>query len=82
MDKKQREEILEVFSEGFHEVVVPELEKINSRLGTIGEDIKDVKMTTDSLDRKFDAQQNRMDRQGKQLEKHEERIQTLETVSL
>ena len=52
--------MLEVFAEGFHEVVVPELEKITNRLDVIESDLKEVKMSTDSLDRKFEAQQTRL----------------------
>ncbi len=72
MDKKQKEETTKIFAEAFHEVVVPELEKITERLIEVGEGV-------DTLNRKFDAQQDRMDRHGKQLENHEKRIQVLET---
>lgn len=68
MTKNQKEEMLGVFAEGFHDIVVPELEKINGRLNTIEEDLKGVKMTTESLDKKFEAQQNRLDRHGKDIE--------------
>ena len=56
------------FSEAFHEVVVPELQEIKDKL-------TNVERGVDSLSRKFDAQQERLDR-------HDKRIQTLERVSL
>lgn len=59
-----------MFSEGFHEVVVPALEDMEKRLAS-KEDI-------DRLERKLDSHQNRMDRHGKQLENHEKRVHTLE----
>lgn len=68
MNKKQKDDMLKVFAEGFHGVVVPELEKIDGKLDTGGEDLKEVKMAVDSLDRKFDAQQTRLDRHGKDIE--------------
>lgn len=62
------------FAKAFHEVVVPALEDMEERLAS--------KEDLDRIERKIDATTNRMDRHGKQLEDHEERVQTLETASL
>jgi len=77
MDKKSKEEIHKLFSDSFHEVVPPLLGDMEERLAS-KEDVNDLIMEVDSLDRKFDAQQDRMDRHGKQLDNHEKRIHALE----
>ena len=69
MDKKQKNEMLEVFAEGFHEVVVPELEKITDRL-------TEVERGVDTLNRKFDAQQDRLDRHGKDIDTLKQKFAT------
>lgn len=71
MNKKQKEETIKVFAEAFHEVVAPEIVEIKERLTNIEGGM-------DTLNRKFDAQQDRMDRHGKQLENHEKRINHIE----
>ncbi|OGM05502.1 hypothetical protein A2125_00290 [Candidatus Woesebacteria bacterium GWB1_43_5] len=75
MDKKQRSETLDLFAEAFHEVVVPELEKITNRL-------TDVEKGVDTLNRKFDAQQTRSDRHDQKFENHEKRIRKLESTAI
>ena len=74
MTKKDKDESYEMFSKAFHEIVVPTLEDMEERLAS--------KKDLDRIERKIDATINRMDRHGKQLDNHEERIQTLETASL
>lgn len=71
MTKKQKEEMLEVFSEAFHDVVVPVLEDMNEKMAT-KEDI-------DRLERRHFAIQARMDRQGKVIEKHDKEIKQVKT---
>ena len=74
MNKKQKGEMLEVFADGFHEVVAPILENIQERIITIEskmatkDDAKELSAQIDSLDRKFEAQQDRLDRQGKDID--------------
>lgn len=60
MNKKQRDETVDVFAEAFREVVLPELEKIDGRLTNLEEGM-------DTLNRKFDAQQERLDRHGQRI---------------
>lgn len=74
MNKKQKEETIKVFSEAFHEVVIPALEDMEERLAS--------KKDLDRIERKLDATIERMDRHGKQLEIHKERILALENASL
>ncbi|MEK7550192.1 MAG: hypothetical protein AAB535_00190 [Patescibacteria group bacterium] len=68
MNKKDKQDFYDLFGESFREVVLPELEKIDNRLDVIESDLKGVKMTTESLDRKSEAQQTRLDRHGKNIE--------------
>ena len=85
MNKKDRNEFTMIVTDALNDVMIPALESLETRLTdklASKEDVEDVKMKVDSLDRKFDAQQNRSDRQGKQMEDYEERIQVLETASL
>lgn len=85
MTKKDKGEFTTLVTDALNEVMIPALESLETRLTdklASKEDVEDVKMKVDSLDRKFDAQQDRLDRHGKQVEDHEERIQTLETASL
>lgn len=72
MNKKDKVEILELFGDAFREVVLPVLEDINEKMAT-KEDI-------DRLERKYDAQQERLDRHGKIIEKHEKEITELKKV--
>ncbi|OGM31256.1 hypothetical protein A2630_04510 [Candidatus Woesebacteria bacterium RIFCSPHIGHO2_01_FULL_44_10] len=75
MNKKDKEEIGKVVVEALNEVVIPVLENM-------GDQIDELKMSNDRIERKLDAQQNRSDRQGKQLVDHRERIQILEAAVL
>ena len=80
MNKKQKQETVEIFAETFREVVLPELEKLDQKIEGL-----DTKMATkediDRIIRKLDSHDNRMDRQGKLLENHEERLIKLEKTS-
>lgn len=81
MNKKDKEEFTMIVTDALNDVMIPALESMEERLAS-KESVEEIIMKVDSLDRKFDAQQNRLDRQGKQVENHEERIQILETASL
>ena len=72
MDKKDKGEILEMFSEAFHEVVPPLLEDVMKPM--------EERLSSDigRVERKLDAQQDRLDRHGKQIENHEKRITKVE----
>jgi len=52
---------------------------MESRLASKTE-LKEVKDSVDSLNRKFDVQQERLDRHGIQLEKHEKEIKKLQVA--
>lgn len=51
-----------VFSEAFHEVVIPELEKIHSRIDGVEENMA-TKEDMGRIERKLDAHIKRIDRQ-------------------
>lgn len=70
MIKKDKDEIFQMFSEAFHEIVPPLLENVAEK-----SDIYRVERKIEKID-------DRLDRHGKQLDNHEEKIQTLETASL
>jgi len=85
MNKKDKDEFSMIVTDALNDVMIPALESLETRLTdklASKEDVEDITMKVDSLDRKFDAQQNRLDRQGKQIEDHNERIQVFETASL
>lgn len=85
MNKKDKGEFAIIVTDALNDVMIPAIESLEIRLTdklASKEDAEDIKMKVDSLDRKFDAQQNRLDRQGKQVEDHEVRIHDLEFASL
>jgi len=71
MNKKDKEDSHEIIADAVHEVVVPALEDMETRLKNELASKEDI----DRLERKLDAQQNQLDR-------HDKRIQTLEATSL
>lgn len=92
MNKKQKEENLEVFVEAFHEVLVPVLEtlatkedlkKLDARVNTIEEHLNTVE---ENLGNKIDTLNRRLititDHQADKMDSHEKRIQNLEAKTL
>lgn len=76
MIKKDKDEFVELIGDALNDVVIPALEDMEERLINklaSKEELQEVKqelgMQIDSLDRKFDAQQNRLDRVEKAQEK-------------
>lgn len=77
MIKQDKDEFVKLISDALNDVVIPALEDMEERLTTklaSKEELQEVKqelsMQIDSLDRKFDAQQNRLDRVEKVQEEH------------
>ena len=68
MNKKQKEETIEVFAEAFHEVVVPVVEELK-------EDIKKLDDKVESINRSLiqitDHQANKLDNNEKRIKKLE-----------
>ena len=80
MNKTDKDEFIKLIGDSFQEVMIPALEGMEERLKeelASKEDLKNVSkelsMRIDSLDRKFDAQQDRLDR-------HDARIKKLEKI--
>lgn len=83
MDKKSKEEFIGLVSEALNDVMIPALESMEDRLKDELASKKDleevqkrlggVESTLDSLDRKFDAQQVRLDRHDKRIVRLEEK---------
>lgn len=68
MNKKQNDEhFFKLFSQAFHDVVVPELEEIKERLEKTA-----TKEDIDTLDRKYNALRDGVDNHEKRIEKLEE----------
>lgn len=68
------EKLGKYFATSFKEVVLPALEDMETRLKeeiASKEDVEELKKGMDTLNRKFDAQQDRLDRHGKSIEKLE-----------
>lgn len=62
MNKQQKEDMLKLFSEAFHEVVIPVLEKMNKRLDNIEKDIKEIKKTVKMHEKRLDHHAVQIDR--------------------
>lgn len=74
MDKKDKDEMVVLITDALNDVMIPALENMEERLRNdlaSKDDLKEVKVELishiDSLERKFDAQQNRLDRHGKDI---------------
>lgn len=85
MDKKLKTEIVEEVVESMKEVFMPEFEKMHDRLTTVEkkvnglqEDMSDVKDTLGRIERRMNSQEDRLDRHGKMLEKHDKQILALQ----
>ncbi len=73
---EDKQEFIGLVSEALQEVMVPALEDMEKRLRSelaSKKDLKNLEMKVDSLDKKFDASQDRLDR-------HDERIGKLEDI--
>lgn len=81
------EKLGKYFAKSFKEVVLPVLEDMDKKLTGVASNmatkkdlneienrLTDVEKGVDSLNRKFDAQQDRLDRHGKSIEKLESRV--------
>ena len=70
-NKKDKDEFVNLISDAFQQVMVPALDNTITALKdelASKEDIKELGMKIDSLDRKFEAQQIRQDRHNTRLE--------------
>lgn len=81
MNKKDREEMVGIVTDALNDVMVPALDamaqKLTGELASkkeLHEFKKEVGMRFDSLDRKFDAQQERLDRHDKRITKIETKV--------
>ncbi len=70
MTKKQKDEMVSVLNEGVCDVILPVLDKIMNKLDVVEGDIKDIKADIDSLNRKHDATQNRLDIHEEVIQKY------------
>jgi hypothetical protein len=92
MKLEDKKEMIELFNEGFTNIVLPHIEKIyqildkhNEKFEKIDVDINEIKVVLeehgdqlDSIDRKVEPQFRRTDEHDVVLEKHEKRIGRLE----
>jgi hypothetical protein len=72
MNKKQKEEFIELFSQSFKEVVLPSLEDMQT-------DINELKETTYRIEERLEKHDNHLERHDTKLDNHEKRISKLET---
>lgn len=71
MIQKDKDEFTTIVVDALNTVMVPALDNMATALKeelASKEELKEVKMGIDSLDRKFDAQQERQDRHNKRIE--------------
>jgi transcriptional regulator GlxA family with amidase domain len=76
MTSKSDDKQVEFFAKSFKEVVLPALEDMEKRLASkkeVQELGKELGMKIDTLDRKFDAQRDRLDRHDKRITRLEEK---------
>ena len=85
MSDISEEKLSKFFAEAFKEVVLPgvenlslRLDKVENRLTGVEEQLGDVKDNVASLSRKFDAQQERLDKHAKIQENLDKRVGVLE----
>lgn len=80
MEKRQKDETLDLFAEAFHEVVVPALEDIKTEIKELKTDLTS---QIDRLDNKVEMYTRKFvqvtDHQGDKLDNHEKRIKRLES---
>lgn len=81
MNKKDKDEMVGIVTDALNDVMIPALEGMEKRLRqdlASKSDLegvrKDLSMRIDSLDRKFDAQQERLDRHDKRITKIETKV--------
>jgi len=75
MNKTDKDEFIKLIADSFQEVMIPALEGMEERLKeelASKEDLLELSSKVDSLDRKFDAQQIRLDRHNTRIEKLED----------
>lgn len=78
MNKKDKDEFTKLIGDALNDVMVPALESMEERLRNelaSKKDLKELSLKVDSLDRKFDVQQERLDR-------HDKRISVLEKAAV
>jgi peptidoglycan hydrolase CwlO-like protein len=76
MNKRDKDEFTSIVVNALNDVVIPAMDDMEKGLrGDLAskKDLKELSMKVDSLDRKFDAQQERLD-------KHNGRIESLEKI--
>jgi len=77
MTKKDKKEIIDLFNQGIAELILPVLETLATKedIKLIKEematkdDVNDIQSQLDSIERKVEAQQERSDRHGQDIEK-------------
>ena len=78
MTKNDKDEVTKIVTDALNDVMIPALDDMETRLrndlaskkdvNELKVELKNIKADIDTLDRKFDAQQNRLDRHGKDIE--------------
>lgn len=80
MKKRQKDKTLDLFTEAFHEVVVPVLQDFKAEVKA---EFKEVKDNIDKLDNKVEMYTRKFvqvtDHHGDKLDNHEKRIRRLES---
>ena len=78
MTKNDKDEVTKIVTDALNDVMIPALDDMETRLrndlaskkdvNELKVELKNIKADIDTLDRKFDAQQNRLDRHTKDIE--------------
>jgi predicted nuclease with TOPRIM domain len=75
MDDKTKEDFIQLFNQGFEEVVRPEIEELS-------QDIKKIDERLDHLEQRMDRMENTLDRVADKVTSHETRLKTIEVIPI
>lgn len=78
MDKKHKEEFLEVFSEAFQDVVMPVLEDMHQDISQLKENVNGLKEDMEDVQTTLRRMETHQDHQSAKLDNHGKRIAKLE----
>ncbi len=71
MDQKTKDDFIKLFNQGFEEVVLPQLEELGRRLGSVENELGTIQNRLDIIERKLDRNLDKEMEQDKRLDKIE-----------
>lgn len=74
MKQEDKKEIIELFNQGFEEVVLPYIARMQEDIATIKETLDDHTFRLDRVERKLNAVVDRQDEQGMEIKKLKDKL--------